>query len=82
MARRFLTLPNPLYPDLATYLEKSGDSQGNIARTIGVKQAHISRIVAGQMVPRPELAARLAAYCKVPLDSFIKVYLAKKSEVA
>ncbi len=81
MPKRLISLPTPLYPDLASYLEQSGDSQGNIARQIGIKQAHVSRIVAGRMVPRPDLAAKIAAYAKIPLDSFIKVYLQKK-EVA
>jgi transcriptional regulator with XRE-family HTH domain len=80
--KRLPSLPNPVYPDLATYLQKSGDSQGNIARTLGIKQAHVSRIADGQMVPRPALAVRIAGYCKIPLDSFMRTYLAKKGQVA
>lgn len=78
MLRRRRALPEPQYPDLATYLAESGDTQANIARVLEAEQAHISRIVAGKLVPRPELAVRLAAYARIPLDSFTKVYLARK----
>ena len=66
-----------VYPDLATYIAESGDTQEAIAAAVQVKQAHISRIAAGELVPRPALAARLATYARIPLDSFIRVYLAK-----
>jgi transcriptional regulator with XRE-family HTH domain len=59
----------PRYPDLATYFAKSGDSQANAARELGVSQAQISRIVAGA-IPRIELRIRLATYANIPLESF------------
>jgi transcriptional regulator with XRE-family HTH domain len=72
--------PSPqTYPDLASYLEGSGDTQANVARRVGVSQAHISRIVHGDAVPRALLAARLAQYARIPLDSFTKVHLAKRT---
>lgn len=58
------------YPDLATYLERSGDTQAAIAKAMRVSQAQISRILAGKAMPRPSLALRLAAYASIPLDSF------------
>jgi transcriptional regulator with XRE-family HTH domain len=61
------------YPTLAAYLAKSGDTQVGVARAVGTSQAHISRIAAGLTMPQPELAVDLAAYCRIPLDSFIKV---------
>jgi transcriptional regulator with XRE-family HTH domain len=76
MSRPALSLPKAMYPNIATYIEKTGDSQASIARVLKIEQAHLSRIVAGLIVPRPELAFRLAAYCKVPLESFTLEYLA------
>jgi transcriptional regulator with XRE-family HTH domain len=58
------------YPDLATYLAKTDDTQAAIAHAMKVSQAHISRILAGKVVPRPDLAIRLAAYAHIPVDSF------------
>jgi transcriptional regulator with XRE-family HTH domain len=66
------------YPDLATYLLESGDIQARLAVAVGATQAHISRIAAGELVPRPALAVRIAKYARIPLDSFTRVYLAKR----
>lgn len=65
------------FPDLATYLKETGDTQDHLAREVGTTQAYISRIASGDAVPRPRLAARLALYARVPLDSFTRVHLAK-----
>jgi transcriptional regulator with XRE-family HTH domain len=73
--------PTPIrrtYPDLATYLAESGDTQAKVAAAVGARQAHISRIAAGELVPRPALAARIAKYARIPLDSFMRTYLAKR----
>jgi transcriptional regulator with XRE-family HTH domain len=69
--------PSQTYPDLATYIEKTGDTQIEIARRVGTTQAYISRIASGRAVPRSLLAMRLATYAHIPLDSFTRVYLAK-----
>jgi transcriptional regulator with XRE-family HTH domain len=66
-----------MYPDLATYIAETGATQTYIARRVGTTQAHISRIANGDAVPRTLLAARLAAFARIPLDSFTRVYLAK-----
>jgi len=70
------------YPDLATYLLESGDTQARLAVAVGANQAHISRIAAGDAVPRPALAIRIAKYARIPLDSFTRVYLAKHPTLA
>ena len=57
------------YPDLATYIALTHDTQANIARTLGVSQAQISRILAGA-IPRLPLRIRLAAYAQIPIESF------------
>lgn len=65
------------YPDLATFIAETGTTQAYVARRVGTTQAHISRIASGEAVPRTLLAARLAAFARIPLDSFTRVYLAK-----
>lgn len=76
-SRRPRRIPRPHYPTLAAYLAGSGDTQARIAQRVGASQAYVSRIVSGQAIPRPLLAARLAEYANIPLDSFQRVYLAK-----
>ena len=66
------------YPDLATYLAESGDTQAGVAAACQTSQATISRVVSGEMVPRPALASRIARHCGVPLDSFARTYLARQ----
>jgi transcriptional regulator with XRE-family HTH domain len=61
--------PAARYPDLATYIAKTHDSQASIARAMGVSQAQISRILSGA-IPRLELRIRLAAYARIPIESF------------
>jgi predicted transcriptional regulator len=67
--------PVATFPDLATFLAETGTTQTYLARRVGTTQAHISRIAAGEVVPRTLLAARLAAFAHIPLDSFQRVYL-------
>lgn len=67
----------PTYPDLATYLAESGDTQARLAARTGTTQAYISRLVAGRLVPRPLLGLRIATYANVPLDSFARAYVAR-----
>jgi transcriptional regulator with XRE-family HTH domain len=64
------------YPDLATYLEQSGDTQAQVAAMTGTTQAYISRILRGHAIPRPQLALKIAEYANVPLDSFARQYMA------
>ena len=65
------------FATLADYITATGDTQVAIARAVKASQAQISRIVNGTLVPRPALAARLADYANIPLDSFARVYLAR-----
>jgi transcriptional regulator with XRE-family HTH domain len=59
----------PKYPDLATYMAATGDTQANLARQFHVSQAQISRILAGA-IPRLELRIALARYANIPIESF------------
>jgi len=68
------------YRDLRAYLAGSGDTQAEMARRIGISQAHISRILNGDAVPRPALATRIARYARIPIESFARLYVAKHEE--
>ena len=68
----------PSYPTLEAYFLYSGDSQANASRLTDTTQAQMSRFKDGIAIPRPALAARLAEYANIPLDSFQRVYLAKQ----
>jgi transcriptional regulator with XRE-family HTH domain len=68
----------PSYPNLRAYLDYSSDTQADVARQVGTSQAQISRFTKGDGVPRPALAAKIAEYCNIPLDSFQRVYLARQ----
>jgi transcriptional regulator with XRE-family HTH domain len=70
----------PRYADLATYIAMTGETQASIARRVGTSQAHLSRLRHGHAVPRARLAVRLARYCRIPLDSFTRVYMAKHAQ--
>lgn len=69
-------MAKPKYTDLAHYLEATGTRQEDFAERVGTTQGHVSRIAAGEVVPRPELLERMAEEADIPMDSFIKVYLA------
>jgi transcriptional regulator with XRE-family HTH domain len=66
--------PIPQYRDLADYFRRSGDTQSNAARVLGLTQGHLSNLTSGLQCPRPALAHRLASYCRIPENSFIRVY--------
>ena len=57
---------------------QSGDTQVEIARHVGISQSYLSRIISGRSIPHGLLAARLAAYAQVPLDSFTRAYIAHR----
>lgn len=75
MAKRSARGP---FTDLAAYFDATGETHARVARAVKSTQATISRIAAGDQIPRPPLAHRLAAYCHVPLDSFTRSYLAAR----
>jgi len=70
--------PSVRFPTLAAYIAGTGVAQATIAREVGTSQANISRIARGDLVPRPRLAARLAAFAKIPLEWFVRVRLEKR----
>ena len=76
MAKQVAAL-GPLYHDLADYFAKTGQTQAEFASILGMTQAHVSRIRAGDLVPRPALAIRIASYARIPIESFQRAYLAR-----
>jgi transcriptional regulator with XRE-family HTH domain len=74
--------PQPQYRDLADYFRRSGDTQSNMAKVLGLSQGHLSRITGGFQCPRPELAHRLAAYARIPEGSFVRVYNERRAKEA
>lgn len=70
----------PRFSTLAAYIAKTGDTQEHIAAAVGTTQAHISRISRGEVVPRPDLAVRIATYAGIPLDSFTRARLVRIAE--
>jgi transcriptional regulator with XRE-family HTH domain len=67
--------PRVSFPDLATFIAKTGITQMEIAAAVGVSQAALSRYVTGAHIPRPAIAQRLARFANIPLDSFVRTRL-------
>jgi len=66
------------YPDLATYLAESGETQVALSRRIGIPQAALSKIAAGRIFPGPDVQWAIHEACRVPWSSFALVYLLKR----
>lgn len=66
------------YPDLATYLAESGETQLALARRIGMSQGYLSHVAAGHFVPRAERQMLIAAACRIPMSSFTRTYLLRR----
>jgi transcriptional regulator with XRE-family HTH domain len=67
---------------LKVYIESSADTVAGFARRIGVARQTISRIIAGQQTPKPELARRIAEATggAVPFEIFYGVQVADLAE--
>jgi transcriptional regulator with XRE-family HTH domain len=65
-----LVPPKRQYRTLAEFMRATGIRQSQIAKLAGTTQATISRIARGDLIPRPALAARIAAVAHVPVESF------------
>lgn len=66
-------MANRAYPDLATFFEKSGVTQEQLAKRLGVSQAHISRIKLGLTDVPLSLAVRIAEEANIPIESLVAV---------
>jgi transcriptional regulator with XRE-family HTH domain len=59
------------FDSLADYIARSGDTQERLAERLGISQAHISRLVKGEHLPRVSLAIKIARHTGIPLESFL-----------
>jgi transcriptional regulator with XRE-family HTH domain len=65
------------YQSLAEFITRTGTPQTLIAARVGTSQANISRIAAGESIPKPALAERIAKKIRIPIESFARVYYAR-----
>jgi|SRR5215471_20652245 len=77
--RKVHRVPSAQYTDLDEYIDKTHDTLEGIAERVGSTASYISRIRNGWCCPRPRLAARIAKYAGVPIDSFAKTWLRRQS---
>jgi transcriptional regulator with XRE-family HTH domain len=66
------------YRNLAAYLAGSGDTQAHLAIQVGVSRSYLSRLVAGQNIPRADIALRIANYARIDPQSFAICHAAYK----
>ena len=65
------------YPNLSRYLEATGQTQQDLAATLGVSQGYISKLVRGLQEPSLKEALRIADLIGVPVESL----LARESDI-
>ena len=70
----------PSYRDLKDYFARAGVTQEKLAGRVGISQAHMSRLADGLSIPRGRLAVSICEQTGVPLDSFTKNYVAKRTQ--
>lgn len=68
------------FDSLAAFLKASKISQTQFARLAGTTQATISRVARGVLIPRPDIADRIAAEAHIPIESFYRVFHARRLE--
>ena len=66
------------YPSLRAYLTATKTTQEQLGRALGLPQARISGYVTGRVMPRPELALRIAAYTGVPVEALVRARAARE----
>src|SRR5262245_51221519 len=70
------------FASLAEFLKASGISQAKFARHAATTQATISRVARGDLIPRPAVAERIAAEANIPIESFARVFYARRRQRA
>ncbi len=70
----------PLCEELAFVLGEQRVSQRELARRLGVNQAHLSRVLAGQKTPTNPLIEAIAEALSLPEDYFIETRVQRISE--
>ncbi len=60
------------YPDLKTFLRKTGTTQHALAKRIGVEASHVSKILSGRRLPSGPVAIKIVRMAKIPLESLFR----------
>lgn len=58
--------------DIATYLERTGTTQSQLAERLGISQPFLSQIINGQRTPSLDLAALIEDKTGVPMRTLAK----------
>lgn len=59
------------YPNLASYLEGTGQTQHQLAQRLGMSQPAISKLVRGLLQPSLHEALRISRIVGVPVESLV-----------
>jgi transcriptional regulator with XRE-family HTH domain len=59
------------YIDIASFLERTGMTEEELAAMAGISQSHLNMIKNGHRTPTPEVAVRLAGITGVPLINLL-----------
>ena len=59
------------YSSLRAFLSKTGTTQEQFARRVGISQSQLSKILNGKQRPRLDLALKIAAAAEIPVSSLV-----------
>ena len=60
-----------VYPNLDTYLRRTGKCAMALADAVGCTFPHLNAIRWGERQPTLDLALKLAAHCHIPIQSLV-----------
>jgi transcriptional regulator with XRE-family HTH domain len=61
------------YRNLTSYLAETGMNQVELAAMLGKSQPYISKLIRGLHQPPLDEALRIAAKCRIPVESLVSV---------
>ena len=59
------------YPNLRMYLQKTGTSQRELARRLGIDPSYVSHFIRGTKSPSLRLAAKIARETNIPIETML-----------
>jgi transcriptional regulator with XRE-family HTH domain len=59
------------YPNLASYLEATGQTQAQLATKLGKSQAFVSKLLRGLIQPSLDEALRISSVVGVPVETLV-----------
>lgn len=68
----YILLAVKSYKSIPAYLEETETTQVELAKRLGISQAHLSQIIGGQRSPSLELAALIEDETGVPMRALAK----------